>query len=437
MPSWLENKKTWCRVFCTQTDPLTEGSDDFDSIVRVLVTPSGESAGVYLRSHAGTWDQHSTSNAKMRIQALGYDKPEAEIILGKAIHKRWELVSLPFQTEYPGGRRWNLRAAQFKVQPSLPGDREHHHWDLILNHIGQSLTPVLESLEWAKQANIRSGGDYLRAIFAAIIREPFEPTPYVFLHGPENSGKSILWEAFDLLVTHGVVKADRVLSSQNDFNGELVGAIMCVVEERDISKTPGALNRIKDYVTGRTLSIRRMRTDSFQIPNTTHWFQFSNDADACPIFPGDTRITSIEVPPLPQGSEIPKAELLEKLTAEGPAFLRTLLDLLLPARTGRLRVPIVETESKEILAEDNAPLLGFIRQCCEFKPDAEVVKRDVFDRYSGWAIYHGESPLGDTEFFRQMHKAAPQLRDGRLKTEPRRRTYRGLQLVQNVHHSRA
>ena len=80
-------------------------------------------------------------------------------------------------------------------------------------------------------AGIKTGADYLRTIFASIIREPATSTPYIFAYGPENCGKSILWEAFSRLVTGGVVKADRALTSQSDFNGELRNAIFCVVEE--------------------------------------------------------------------------------------------------------------------------------------------------------------------------------------------------------------
>jgi chaperonin GroEL (HSP60 family) len=44
----------------------------------------------------------------------------------------------------------------------------------------------------------------------------------LFFFGPENSGKSIFHEAFNELVTTGVVMADRALTNQSDFNGELV-----------------------------------------------------------------------------------------------------------------------------------------------------------------------------------------------------------------------
>ena len=121
--------------------------------------------------------------------------------------------------------------------------------------------------------NIRTGAQYLTAWIASTLRRPFEPLPYLFLFGPENSGKSIIHEAIDLLVTKGVTRADRALSNKNDFNGELHNAILCVVEERNFSADEVAHQRIKDWVTPIDISIRRMRTDSYKQKNTTHWVQ--------------------------------------------------------------------------------------------------------------------------------------------------------------------
>ena len=283
--NWANKRgPVWECVLGVQTAGVEEETD-FDHLLRVVVTPAGENAGTYVASASGSWDQHNGSLVKMYLQGLGHTKLRAEEVIGSAVKGRWEVVSLPFQSEYPGGRRWNLHAPQLRFAPAESrDDLSHPYWDKVFNHCGESLTPALKELPWAKAANVFTGADYLRIWFACILREPFEPLPYMFLHGPENSGKSLLWESFDRLVTGGVVKADRVLTSTNDFNGELMGAILCAIEEKNIATAPGARNRIKDYVTGRTLSIRKMRTDAFLVPNTTHWIQCANDAtDQCAL----------------------------------------------------------------------------------------------------------------------------------------------------------
>jgi hypothetical protein len=377
---WIAEKHQWTKLF--RIELPDEEQIEADEIFRSLLTLEGESAGFVTRSNFDTWDRHPIGTVKMVLQSRGFSKTEAESLIGQAADDRWQLVSLPFQPEYPGGRRWNRDAAQLSCVPA-ERDAPHEHWDRILEHTGASLDKPLKDLAWAQEANIRSGADYLRCLFACIIREPFEPTPYLFLHGPENSGKSILWEAFSLLVTRGVVKADRALTNQNDFNGELAGAVLCVIEEKDISKTPGALNKIKDFVTAKTLSIRRMRTDAYSQPNTTHWMQFSNNEDACLILPGDTRITPAYVGPLPPGSEIPKANLLDILKAEAPAFLRTLLDLQLPPLSGRLRLPVVESEEKAIAQESNRDAAEeFVGEHCQ--TGSKIMLREFYEKFQDW-----------------------------------------------------
>ncbi|WP_185964672.1 hypothetical protein, partial [Klebsiella pneumoniae] len=88
------------------------------------------------------WTRHPASNVKMLLQHLKHPKDEAEAIMGGAVARGWNLVNLPFREEYPGGRQWNLDAAQFKYKPAELSDDEvphHPHWDMIFDHIGHEL----------------------------------------------------------------------------------------------------------------------------------------------------------------------------------------------------------------------------------------------------------------------------------------------------------
>jgi len=338
------------------------------------------------RVQNGRWIRQPKDDVKSALLALGHKRAEADIIMGGAVLKAWELVNLPFQPEYPGNRRWNLNAAQYRFAPTQVADevRRHPHWDKILYHVGQDLTPTIRKLAWAERANTKSGADYLLAWVACLLRDPFEPLPYLFLFGPENSGKSILHEAISLLMTAGVALADRALTNKNDFNGELAGAVLCVVEEKDISQAGAAAsNRIKEWVTGRNISIRKMRTDSYAQPNTTHWIQCANRKDACPIFPGDTRITMIYVPDLVQ--EIPKKILLAKLEEEAPHFMRTLMDLQLPPVAGRLRLPVVTTGHKQEAERlsQNA-LEEFLTEHCHEAPGEKLLFAELYEAFHKW-----------------------------------------------------
>lgn len=389
-----DKKNYWTQVFDIAAQPEKLDVSDYDNLIRCLETRDGQPAGWALRKPDQKWTRKQMAEIKIILQHRGHPKPEAEQIMGCYAENPWTLVTEPFQPEYPRGRCWNLNAPQYRFTPAPrlanASDDEgeisrHPHWDMVLNHIGSDLTKYLADLEWAITYGIRTGGDYLRAIFAVILREPREKTPYLFLFGPENSGKSIVHEAFELLVTDGVVMADRALTSQSDFNGELEGAILCVVEEKNISKTPGALAKIKAAVTSPRLSIRKMRQNSYMVENLTHWIQVANEQDACPIFDGDTRITMVYVPELDRGEEIPKSLLLQKLRDEGPAFMRTLLDITLPPVTGRLRIPIVNTQHKEYSAQRNRNSLeAFIAEQVYQVPGQLIAYSEFYDRFVTW-----------------------------------------------------
>lgn len=391
-----DKKNAWTQVFDVAAQPEKLEDAEYDNLIRCLETGDGQSAGWAAKKADGDWTRKPASEIKMILQDLGHAKPEAEMIMGRYARGPWKLVNRPFEPEYPGGRRWNDNAPQYRYKPAprldakdtgdQGEDSQHPHWDAVLNHVGGDLTKYLRELEWACVAGIRTGADYLRCIFASILREPFEPTPYLCLFGPQNSGKSILHESFSLLVTRGVVKADRALTSQSDFNGELAGAILCVVEEKDIAKTPGAYAKIKDAVTATQLSIRKMRTDSFMVDNSTHWIQCANHPDACPVFDqNDTRITMIFVPELDKGKEIPKTQLLTKLKEEAPQFMRTLMDLSLPPASGRLRVPIVGTAHKQRAESQSRSMLDQFVMENLFEAAGHLVPyADFYTRFIEW-----------------------------------------------------
>ena len=388
---WLAKKTKWVRVFETtipngREDETTTQSAQYDNVLRAIKTPAEQFvAWALYEAKRKKWVYHPVGNVKMRLQSLGNAKDEAECIMGSVLEESWELVTLPFRDEYPGRRQWNRDAPRFAFPPAdLKPDEVpcHPHWDMIFDHLGGELTPVLKTLSWAQKAGIRTGADYLRAWVACAFREPFEPLPYLFMFGRQDMGKSTFHEALMFLVTKGVVQADKVLKTRGDFNGELVGAIICAVEDTDMSKNPEAANRIKVYTTARTLSIREMRMNTYQTPNTTHWVQTANHQHECPVQSDDTRITVIEVCDLLDEQKIAKQIMEARLKEQAPHFLYTLMHLPLPPVIDRLRLPVVTTASKSRVIEQNKDALQqFLDEGCVVKPDARLRWGEFYDAF--------------------------------------------------------
>jgi hypothetical protein len=388
---WLAKKDHWIQVFETKTEKASDSLvTENDNIVRALISPSGERAGWMVRQKNGEWNRVPKDDAKSLLLARDYTKPEAEVILGRAVEEGWKLVNMPFQDEYPGNRQWNFGAAQFKYAPADLADDEaphHPHWNAILRHCGQDLDEALRELDWARSANIKTGADYLMMWAACMLREPYEKLPYLFFYGDQNSGKSIFHEALALLMTKGVAAADRALMNANDFNGELANAVLAYIEERDISLSPGAYNKLKDWVTSPIIWIRKMRTDAYSQVNTLHFVQCANEREACTIKKGDTRITVFFVPALEPGQEIPKSVLMERLKEEAPHFMRTIMDLTLPPMLGRLRLPIVSTDNKQRAEDANTnPVEAFIASHCHEVPGHSILFSEWYERFKVWLV---------------------------------------------------
>ena len=164
LEGWEDKKGKYVKIFKVKADPKDEDaldSNEFDKIIRAVKTTASEHSGWMLKEEGKEWTRNPAANVKMFLQSLKHDRTEAEAIMGGAVGRSWKLVNLPFREEYPGGRQWNLDAAQFKCKPAELSDDEvphHPHWDMIFDHIGHELTPVLRELPWAVEAKHEDRG---------------------------------------------------------------------------------------------------------------------------------------------------------------------------------------------------------------------------------------------------------------------------------------
>ncbi len=274
MELWQAKAKKWVRIYgarISQTEEPDVGN--YDDTVRHIVTTSDEDYGWVIRSDQ-RWRSEPLAHVRAALGSLGMSGKEITGVLGSSIFKAWLLVNKPFQPEYPGGREWNRNAAQFRYPVTRDrDDLKYPTWSKILDHCGIGLNDGIRINPWAKANGILTGGDYLKCWVASLFQEPMEPLPYLFFYGPQNSGKSIFHEALSLLLTKGYQRADAALISQAGFNGELEGAVICVVEETDLHKNKISYNRIKDWVTSRELPMHVKGKTPYHTQNSSHWVQ--------------------------------------------------------------------------------------------------------------------------------------------------------------------
>ena len=383
MNGWLAKKTNWIKIFQTQVSaPSEPESGNYDDLVRHMVTNTQEDYGWCIKSE-GEWRYEPLAHVRVALGSLGLGLKEITTILGSSIFKCWRVVNKPFQPEYPGDREWNRQAAQLKFTPNMDSANLHYPtWMKILNHCGAGLDSAIKENSWCRANGIKTGGDYLKCWIASLFQEPLEPLPYLFMYGPQNSGKSSFHEALSSLFTKGYIRVDAALTSSSNFNGEMESSIVCVCEETDLRKDKQAYNRIKDWVTSRDLLIHHKGRTPFHVPNSSHFVQCANNHNACPIFPGDTRVTMCYVGALDPIELIPKKQLLPILEKEAPDFLAAIMSLELPPSNDRLNVPVIMTEDKYLAQELNQDEFErFLVEKCVSAQGHWLKFSDVYDKF--------------------------------------------------------
>lgn len=383
---WINKGKVWRKVLNSQLPARYEQEvTNHDDVVRHVVSQGGD-AGWCIRSE-NTWQDEPLQHMKLALKSLGNSAKDSELILGQAILKPWILVNRPFQPEYLGDREWNRESAQLAFHPTEDIDNLHYPtWMSLLSHCGKNITHALTENPWAKANGVKTGAEYLMLWISCIFQQPTEPLPYLFFYGEQGTGKTIFHEAISILVTKGVVRADAALISQSGFNGELANAILCVIEETDLRQNRTmAYNRIKDWVTGKTLSLHIKGATPITMVNTTHWIQCTNEFESCPIFPGDTRITMVHVEHVAKENYIPKSQLLAQLKKEAPDFLAKIMSLPIPESPERLLIPALESSEKDQAAEVNQSDLSlFLKENCHNVTGEHILIADFYERFQEW-----------------------------------------------------
>lgn len=349
------DSKKWVQVVRLPAE-ATEGSTDAildrcDRVVRSVKTPDEHDAGWRILDHDGVWVERERASVKDTLAELAVPSDQRGAITSRLERRNWTHRNLPFQPRFPGNRVWNIGAQLAFVPSDADRDRVHPHWDAIFEHVGRSLDDVVRCNEWCHTNGIVSGADYLLHWAALLFQRPSQKLPYLFFFGEQETGKSSFHRALSLLMSQGHVEARNAL--QTIYNGELDGALLAFIEEVDLSDNAAvAYNRVKDWITGDTISINAKYATVYTAESCLHWVQVANDRRFCPVFEGDERLVMIHVADKP-AEDIPWQVLKEKLKSEAPDFLRTLLDLRLPAvGHKRLFLPVLSTEAKrEAIAE--------------------------------------------------------------------------------------
>jgi hypothetical protein len=390
MQGWHYDKDKYKRLFSVKAANLEESKGQlYDNTIRYLVERTNgvsEIGWFFQNEEIGDWISATASSIKLMLKHLGLKPNEVDEAMGASISRPWVSVVEPFKEEYPGERQWNKGGARLRYVPTESDSFNTPTWDLILEHLGKDIDSSVLTNKWCKDNGITKGSDYLRVWVASLFQKPKQPLPYLFLYSTEqNTGKSTLGEALSMLMTRGSIKATTCLNPTNNFNAELDGAVLCVVEETELDRSPKVYGRLKDWVTAQEIGIHPKGGTPYSTANTTHWIHTANTHKACPVFPGDTRIVVISVSPFDNGEEIPREELMHRLSEEASDFLGYIYSIKLSPPEGRMAVPCIDTHQKAAITSANqSPIDVFINHMCEEADGYAIQARALLACFHEW-----------------------------------------------------
>lgn len=113
----------------------------------------------------------------------------------------------------------------------------------------------------------------------------------MILQGVQGDGKSFLAEMMKHVLGHSNCKSINVDVLDEKYTGWSEGSCMVFIEELKLDnyKKYEVLNKLKPYITNPMISVRRMRTDTYETLNTVNYFALTNFKDAIPIASDDRR----------------------------------------------------------------------------------------------------------------------------------------------------
>jgi len=332
-----------------------------------LTTDKYKAQAWVIKDARSQWKDQPLSAVRMFIKGFGHDDYEIAQVVQHHMNHNYQLTEIPFTEEELPDRIWNRFGARLSCTP-MPG--KFPHIQMILEHVGRNLQSAVEENDWCRNHGVANGAGYLKLWAAVIFRHPDRRLPGLFIWSPEqNIGKS----SYGRMLTRGFLGENgwcelKKELTRDDFNDQMKGAALCLLEELDLSANFQAYQLVKNYIDNPHLKLRGIYSKAVTEPNYTHFIHTANYRHFCPVYPGDARLVLFRVDPY-QGEDLTwKMKLCPLVDEEMPAFLYHLLhEIELPPSAGRLYLPVLETEDKrQAIAERMAEMQGWYEQLGEY-----------------------------------------------------------------------
>lgn len=237
----------------------------------------------------------------------------AEVWKGKLpIRKYAQCVYVPGEGEVIAGGKWDGAYNTWR-QGGVEPRRDDAQAQAFLDHMEYLLPDETERGYALDYLSFLVADDAQKVHFAML------------LQGEPGSGKSFIGELMERMVGIRNVRMVKSQELTKEYTGWQEDAQIAVVEEIMAFGRREVANELKTVITGDELRIRRMRTDTYEVPNRLNLICFTNYKDALPIDPGDRRWLTLFSPAKPRDVDYYTA-LFDRLKDDGfPAAVKWML----------------------------------------------------------------------------------------------------------------
>lgn len=138
----------------------------------------------------------------------------------------------------------------------------------------------------------------------------------ILVHGVEGNGKTFYFELMGSVLGPSNVKVIAPRDLEQQFTSWAEGSQFSLIEEIKVAHGRfDVMNALKPIITNDVVSVRRMRTDSYMVPNTASYMALTNYADALPIDGKDRRYMILQTAPQKSDVDALPADYFTRLFA--------------------------------------------------------------------------------------------------------------------------
>lgn len=384
---WSDDENKWVIVFDIEDPQKLVGEYVGDTIRAVI---NGEDGIKYYAWNAGDaqWYGMSRTNIADLCASLNMSDSEAKAYIGMLNRTAWKCDKRPFQPEYPGGKLWNRNRATFAYRITKSSSNYFPTYERILTHIGRDLDEPVKNCKICRSMGIKNGRDWLFCWLAIMFQKPEQKTHYLYLWSPDGeTGKTTFYEVLSKLFKDGEGVFDVAQALKGDFNAELEGCVLGVIEETNLGNSGSIYDQVKKLTATETLCVHKKGATPFRRCNYLHFIHCTNSLTHAPIRDMDTRCVIIRVNKLSEHEYIDRSVLKQRLDEESSDFLSALLNFKLPKPYKRFWLPLPETNDRlQLLSVKENPCTKYVNEAVINTSGYALSFNEIYANFQEWCV---------------------------------------------------